>query len=145
MTKAPYNPRSPRDICFTRRQTCWVIRHLALLRSGYWPLNPDEVDAKVFSRNAPYMMAIECAAEVTSRMEMCGIDGLILLAIECWGETDTALSRYLNIPIWSIKKRYKKALGYVASGPDRRWHTTKRRKGETYEQFKSRPKKGKEA
>ena len=143
MTKPPYMPKSPREIHFTRKQTRWIINSLPDLRTGYWPVDPEDIGRKVISRNAPFITAAECAAEVEERMEQCGIDGLILLAIECWGETDTALSKYLNIPIWSIKKRYKRALGYVASGPARRWHDTSRRKGETYEQFKSRPKKGK--
>ena len=143
MTQRPYMPKSPREIHFTRKQTRWVIESLPYLRTGYWPVDPEEIGRKVISRNAPFITAVECAAEVTERMERCGVDGLILLAIECWGETNLSLSRYLNIPERSIIKKYKRALRYVASGPDRRWHTTKKRAGETYEQFKSRPKKGK--
>ena len=141
MTKPQYKVKSPRDIHFTQQQTRWVIKNLPYLRTGLWPVDPEEIEGRVFSYRASFVTAVECAAEVTSRMEKCGVDGLILLAVECWGETDTALSRYLNIPIWSIKKRYKRALRYVASGPDRRWHTTKRRKGESYQEFKKRKKK----
>ena len=141
---------SYREIRFMRKQVLWILSNATIFKEGYWPVesvNSAYIDLpairKKGGKEGYFIKPVEILAEVLTRMEQCGVDGLILLAVECWGETDTALSRYLNIPIWSVKKRYKKALRYVASGPDRRWHTTKRRKGETYEQFKSRQKKGK--
>lgn len=144
---------SPKEIFFTRKEALWVIQNLGTLQAGYWPteesgyIDDTPIGKRSLSHKAPFISPIECAAEITDRMERCGIDGLILLAIECWGESEEALSKYFNIPIWSIKKRYKRALAYVASGPVRRWHDKYdkkgklRKKAETYEQFKSRPKK----
>jgi len=142
VSKKVYSPESPREIYFTRVQTLWVLKNLPELSAGDWPVDSEETECKAFSRTAPFITAVECSAEVRVRLQKCGIDGLILLATECWGESDEALSMYLNIPIWSIRKRYKLALRYVASGPDRRWHKTKRHKGETYEQYNDRMKKG---
>lgn len=88
--------------------------------------------------HAPFENPALLATEITDRMEQCGIDGLILLAMGCWGEKEQSLAKYFGMPEWSVTKRYKRALAYVASGPARRWHDTKKRKGETYQEFRMR-------
>jgi len=136
----------PREVHFSRKTARWVIQNLGTLRTGFWPPEASSyidiipIGKRTAGHKAPFITPVECAAEITSRMERCGIDGLILLAIECWGESVDSLAKYLRMPEWSIRKRYKRALAYVASGPDRRWHDTKKRKAETYGQFKSRRK-----
>jgi len=70
--------------------------------------------------------------------EKCGQDGLILEAIEAWGKSEESMAKYLKMPVWSVHKRAKQALSYVASGPARRWHHTPKRKGEDYQAFKKR-------
>jgi len=138
---------SPREIVFNVKTARWVIQNLGSLRSGFWPqeesgyIDDIPIGKRTAGRKAPFITPIECAAEITARMEHCGIDGLILLAMECWGESPAALSKYLRIPEYSIRKRHKNALGYVASGPARRWHDTKKRKGESYQEFRIRRKK----
>lgn len=135
---------APREIYFTRATALWIIQNLGSLRAGYWlPEASSYIDIPIgkraAGRKAPFIIPVECAAEVSSRLEKCGMDGLILLAIECWGESEETLSKYLRMPEWSIRKRAKRALAYVASGPARRWHDTKKRKAETYQEFKNRP------
>ena len=135
----------PREIYFTRQQACWVIQNLGSLRAGYWPPEASSytdipIGKRTPGRQAPFITPIECAAEITARMEKCGIDGLILLAIECWGESEEALAKYLGMSERSVRRGYKKALYYVASGPDRRWHDTRKRKGESYQEFRIRRK-----
>jgi len=138
---------SPREIHFSRKTARWVIQNLGSLRGGYWPpeassyIDITPIGKKTSGRQAAFVTPVECAAEITDRMERCGIDGLILLAIECWGESPASLAKYLGMPEWAVKKGYTKALYYVASGPDRRWHDTKKRKGETYQEFRIRRKK----
>lgn len=136
---------SPREIHFTRQQIRWILENLGTLRGGYWPPEASSyidipIGKRTASRNAPFITAADCYIEISQRLERCGIDGLILLAIECWGESDASLANYLRLSEWSVRKKYKRALAYVASGPARRWHDTKKRKGESYQEFKSRPK-----
>ena len=136
---------SPREIHFTRKTAQWVIQNLGSLRSGYWPPEVSSyidipIGKRIAGRQAPFITPVECAAEITTRMERCGIDGLLLLAIECWGESEASLAKYLGMSEWSVKRGYKKALYYVSSGPARRWHDTKKRKGESYEEFRIRRK-----
>ena len=145
MTKGAKDWYSPREIRFTRRQCLWLIRNLPSLREGYWPPEASTYtdlpgSKKTGKHKAYFETPIDYAVEISSRMEKCGIDGLILLAIECWGESEASLAKYLRMPEWLVRKRYKRALAYVASGPARRWHDTKKRKGESYQEFKRRKK-----
>ena len=134
---------SPGAVKFTRRQVLWLVQNLGSLREGRWPPEASSyidipTGKRNVSRRAPFSTPIEYAAEITDRAEKCGEDGLILIAIECWGETLQSMSRYLKRPEWSINKRRKRALAYVASGPARRWHNTRKRKAQSYEEFKER-------
>jgi len=131
---------APREVVFNRITTLWAIQNLGCLTSGKWPHEPTNytdtnISNRSYKQNASFITPVDCAAEVTTRMEFCGVDGLILLALECWGESPDALAKYLKMPVWSIIKRGKKALRYVSSGPDRRWHNTKKRAGQTYQEF----------
>ena len=134
----------PGEIRFTIKQTLWLIQNLSGLRCGHWPPESssyiDIPGRKGISGRAPYTTPVEYAAEILSRMERCGIDGLILLALESWGESEQSLAAYLRRPTWVISRRYRRALRYVASGPVRRWHDSKKRQGESYQDFKKRGK-----
>lgn len=139
---------SYREIRFTKQQVLWILKHADLLRDGCWPPEPapsgytDLLRIRKKGSEAYFAKPIEIIAEIEIRLEKCGLDGLILEAIECWEKTEESLSKQLNMPQWSIRKRRKGALAYVASGPDMRWHTTKKRKGKTYKEFRNQPKKG---
>jgi len=134
------------EIKFTRRQLLWILGNAAILREGCWPSDPvpsgykDIPIMKKRGKQAGFIRPIEIITEVLSRAEKCGEDGLILIAIECWGETSQSMARYLRRPEWSIDKRRKRALAYVASGPARRWHNTRKRQGKSYAEFKERKK-----
>jgi len=142
---------APREIRFNRRTTIWLLENLGTLQSGIWPPEASNyTDANIrkkgVSRRAPSATPIEYYTEITDRLEKCGIDGLVLLSIESWGESEDSMARYLGETAWRIKKRYKQALKYVASGPARRWHDSYdkkgklKRKGETYREFEVRKK-----
>jgi len=132
---------SPGEIRFTIRQTLWLIQNLGSLEYGHYPTDASnyiDTGGKKGGRKAPFETAADYYIEITDRLEKCGIDGLILEAIEAWGKSDESMAKYLNMPVWSIRKRAKSALGYVASGPGRRWHNSKKRAGESYPDFKKR-------
>ena len=129
---------APREIKFNRRTALWLIQNLGTLLSGHWPpeaSNYVDIFAKRTARRAAFTTPTEYAAEIEDRMEHCGRDGLILEAIECWGKSEESMAKYLGMPVWSVRKRLKNALAYVASGPDRRWHDTQKRKGKSYREF----------
>ena len=136
----------PGEIKFNRKTSLWLIQNLVTLREGHWPADSssyiDIIGRKQPSRKSPFITPVEYAAEITTRMEKCGIDGMILLALECWGESEEALSKYLEMPLWSVRKRANRALSYISSGPARRWNDTNKRLGESYRIYKK-PKKKK--
>ena len=134
---------TPSEIRYTKAQVLWLLRHLLLICSGFWPPQTSgyNIDAGIrggHSSHAPFETPIAIGAELTDRLEKCGIDGLILVAIECWGMSPESLSKYFRSPVWVINKRRKRALRYVASGPVRRWQDTKKRRAISYEEFKRR-------
>lgn len=136
---------SPGEVHFTRRTALWLIQNLGVLLEGNWPPEAsnyiDSPGPKTTSQRAHFTTPVEYAAEILQRMEKCGIDGLMLEAIECWGKSEESLAKYFKMPAWSIRNRANRALSYVASGPARRWHDTPKRKGETYQEFRDRKKK----
>ncbi len=133
---------SPGEIRFKVREALWLIRNLGSLENGHWPPDAsnyvDTLSRKGGRHKAPFETAADYYIEITARLEKCGQDGLILEAVESWGKTEASMAKYLGMPEWSIRKRAKSALGYVASGPVRRWHETEKRKAESYQEFKRR-------
>lgn len=131
---------APGAIRFKVKGTLWLLQNLESLRAGHWPPEASNyIDIPgTKSGKAPFITAAEFYVEITDRLEKCGIDGLILLAMECWGESPSSLAKYLKMPEFSIVKRRKSALGYVASGPARRWHNSRKRAAESYKDFKRR-------
>ncbi len=131
---------SPGEVYFDHQTALWIIQNLGILRAGRWPpesSNYIDILTKKLGRHLAYFeIPIQYAAEIELRMEKAGLDGLILLAIECWGETEASLANYLTIPDWSINRRKRRALAYVASGAAARWKDTKKRSGMTYREFK---------
>jgi len=111
---------APREIQFTREQVLWLIKNLPTLREGYWPKDASSyVEIPTGKRRgkgkAYFETPVEYAAEIEIRLERAGIDGLILEAIVGWDKSEASMASYLRMPEWSIRKRYKRALMYVAS------------------------------
>lgn len=134
---------APSEIYFSKVTVLWLIQNLGTLKEGHWPPEASNyIDPGIISRSgsnrAPFTVPVEYAAEIELRLERAGVDGLILLAMECWGKSEQSISKHLNMPMWSVRKRYKSALAYVASGPAGRWITTKKRAGISYKDFKLR-------
>ena len=94
----------PKKITFGRRQILFFIKNLPQLRKGH----------------------LNIAIEIEARLEKCGLDGLVLLAIECWGESEASMANYFRMPEWSIRKRAKNALRYISG-----W----KRKKQSYKEF----------
>ena len=131
---------APSEISFSKKTALWLIQNLQQLRSGLWPrdssTHKDELSQHGKHKQAPFITSIDYAAEIQVRLEKCGIDGLILEAIEGWGKSEESIASYFNMPLWSIYKRKNKALRYIASGSARRWLNTDKRRGITYQEFK---------
>ena len=126
----------PSEIKFTRKTVLWLIKNLVMLREGYWPPEASNyIDLPgTGSKKAYFETPIQYAVEIQARLEKCGIDGLILEAMECWEKSAESLATYFQKPEWVIYKRRKMALDYIASGFERKWHDTKKRRGKEYQE-----------
>ncbi len=129
---------SPGEIWFTRPTALWLVQNLGTLGAGRWPSDASNyigIPGKKSQHKAYFETPIEYAAEIEDRLEQCGIDGLILEALESWGKSEESLAKYFGLQVWSIRKRANRALNYVASGQARRWHDTKNRGGISYREW----------
>ena len=109
---------SPREIKFTRAQCLWLIWHLSELREGYWPTDAAHYDLHIgkgtVQRKAYFEVPEDYAAEIEIRLERAGLDGLVLLCIECWEMGRESLGSYLGVSEWVIGRRRRRALTFVA-------------------------------
>lgn len=122
---------APREIYFSKIQMLWLIRNLAVLKEGSYPKDfSSYIDTSIINKTpttkAYYETPALFAAEVEIRLEMAGIDGLILEAIEAWGKSTASISAHLRIPEGLVKKKRDTALSYVSG-----W----RRKKRTYREY----------
>ncbi len=104
MAESKEETYSPGEMKFTKVQVRWFLRHLReLCESLRWPADADDnidLPGKKSGSRAPFQTPMEYAAEISTRLEFCGLDGLILLAMVSWGETPEAMSKYLHKPEW---------------------------------------------
>ena len=110
---------APREIRFTRNQVLWLIKNLSTLRSGYWPTEASSyidlpLRKKTSRRGAYFTTPVEYAAEIETRLEKCGLSGLILEALEGWDKTVASLSVTFRVSEWVIQRRRRQALAFVA-------------------------------
>ena len=121
----------PREIVFNKDQMKWIIEHLPELREGQWPVNPratgyvDE-STKTRKRSAYFETPCQIASEADSRMGKCGLDGLMIEALYCWGEDNDKLCRYFKIDEDELMARCRRVLNYISG-----W----KRKRRSYEEF----------
>lgn len=132
----------PQQIVFNRKQVLWLLPWLPSIREGGWPPDPrytGYTDAlsvmKTRSHRAPWEEACLIATELDARIEACGQDGEMLHAYYCHGLELTRIARLVKMDEGQVTRRINRALRYIASGPDRRWHDTPKRKAQTYQEF----------
>lgn len=108
----------PREIRFTRAQCLWLIWHLPELRVGDWPPDAAHYDLYIGKRTAVchayFTTPVEYAAEIESRLERAGTDGLVLELIESYGKGNASLAAYFRVSEWWITVKRKRALSFVA-------------------------------
>ena len=132
---------SPKDIeQFTPEQVCWLLSHIQLLAESLYPMDPLSISeplARSIRRPSAYFeMPILIYVELITRLEKCGLDGLILLLREALDMAEDEIAIYFNQSTDIIHKRAETALRYI-SGRGRKW--MKRGKWEpiSYHEFKN--------
>jgi hypothetical protein len=137
-TKCPFPNNEwypPSAIVYCRPQVMFYLTYCEEFRAGHWIPNPDGsnyTDPSIRSEvtQIPPHHAEQFAAEMDSRLKMCGLEGKLLEA-----EVKNGLTIFEFMKCRTCEKKYcpsMKALNYISG-----W----RRRIESYRQFKSRTRK----
>ena len=133
---------APKDLKFSKAEMLFLLKHLAGLRKGEYPANPigssytTLPQCNVRAKSGAYFEnVVGIAAEIDIRLDKCGLDGLLLEGLVTWELSDERLARATNISVAEVNRRVKRALKYISSGPNVRWHNTKKRSGISYKEF----------
>ena len=133
---------APKDLKFSRAEMLFLLKHLAGLRKGEYPPNPVGSSytalpsAQVRVRRGGYFEeVVGIAAEIDIRLGHCGLDGLLLEGSVTWELSDERLARATNMSVAEVNRRLNRALRYISSGRDVRWHNAKKRSGISYKEF----------
>lgn len=128
---------SPGQITFTKHQVIWLLRHLPEIRVGFWPSEHKETGysgkAKGKVGHAAYFeKPVQVAAELDQRLEMAGIDGLLLEFVYSSESQDIItleqhIANAMRLEFGTVERRIETALRYVCG---------KARKSRDYQDFK---------
>ena len=99
---------SPADIRYCQLQIILGLRHLNILREGYWPAKPNGM------KTLRDPQADKFAAEIYRRLESCGRDGLLTEAYYMWGETEERLAKIAKTDEYEIRTRIKGVIHYIS-------------------------------
>jgi len=122
---------SPRQITFTTPQVIFLVQNLTQLREGQWPADPSASrhigpDIKTQPSNkAPFETPCQFAAEIESRLERCGRDGIITINHLCYGQSEESLSAYFKC---NVSRSIDNVLEYCTGWARKRtpyWHWKK--------------------
>jgi hypothetical protein len=64
---------------------------------------------------AGFCSPIEFAAEITNRLEKCGVDGLMTEAYYGWDVTEESLAKFYGTDEYDIRRRIKRVIRYISS------------------------------
>ena len=122
------------------KQVKWLLENLSLLRGGSYPKDPKEtgfydtpVGKRQIKAKASFLVSADIYAELTDRIESCGLDGLLLELAYSSGEDDRIqieqhISTALHEDINDTDRRLNSALKFVVG---------KNRKRRSYQEFRN--------
>ena len=111
---------SPGQIRFSSEQCRWLINVLPLLHEGFWPPKPGGSSPagppqgkKRPGEHAPFETPEMAAAEIETRLEACGLDGLLAEAVFGWGKDFWSLMKYFGLDQKELRERVSRCLRYI--------------------------------
>ena len=141
---------SPKQISFTKPQVKWLISFLPLLRNGEYLPDPREsgytdqgIKSRQFKPGAKWETAAGIAAEIDTRIQRAGADGLMMEFLYAFEPEDENfiiehMAQALNIGRKEVAQRIRNALYYV-SGADRKRTSYTRYVQDNHRYLKMRP------
>lgn len=124
------------EITFRPEHMIFLIKSLPILQEGTYPRNPigtgytdHRIAIKRGKGGSYFETPVSLAAEVETRLEACGQDGLLLEALYCWGKRPNYLMRIFHCDEYTLERRINSALWYISG-----WQ----RKEQPYREFRVR-------
>ena len=110
---------TPSEIRYWPEHIEWIIAHLNMLEQGYWPLDPREtgytdMQGPKRGHSAYFEIPICIAAEVKTRLDMCGKDGKLTLKCLADGWDTQSLAEIMHIDQHRIRTRVRRVIGYCS-------------------------------
>ena len=111
---------------FKRKQISWVLENARAFRDGHWPKRDSTGYFGLPGKNrvkaeGSFVKPALIWAEVSTRLEQCGDDGLDCLAYYLGEATVHVLARKGRTSEDTIERGMNRAIAYTASGRCRRW------------------------
>ena len=111
---------------FRRKQILWVLENAQSFRDGHWPKRDSSgyfavIGKRQVKSEASFTKPALIWAEVSTRLEQCGDDGLDCLAYHLGDATIQVLARKGRTTEDIIERGIKRAIAYASSGQCRRW------------------------
>lgn len=102
---------------YTPYQVIWILENLVTLKNGEWPdpIRGDVLAVRVKKYISPFIGPCEAAANIESRLDYCGLDGLFLKAYYTWEESREGISKLFSVNEEEIKKGTESALSYISN------------------------------
>jgi len=130
---------TPQTLRFDREGVGWIVDHAVELRGGEWPggIPSDYISlpGTGIKRRAPFENPCLVIAELEIRVKRCGLDGF-LVEEKIGGKSEEEIAKERCLDVDYIRRRINKVLYYCASGSIPRWISTRRRKGQSYEEWR---------
>lgn len=105
----------------------WLIENLEILRRGSWPPGGDtgNVFRKQRTNRAYFETPAIICAEIETRLEATGADGIMCKLLYCLDESELVIAKQFNIPADKVWRRINRALAYMSGwkrkGSYREW------------------------
>lgn len=116
--KQPWYP--PAIIRFCPNQVMWLLDHLAVLRDGRWPTDPQDTgytDApgpRPYKRGAYFETPVGIAAELLVRLGKCNRDGVIIRKWKVEGENEAELMELTRLNMYQIEEKLGRVVRYCS-------------------------------
>lgn len=132
-----YEWYSPAQISFQKSEVIWLIKHLATIRTGSWPSDHKESgytgSKGKTNKRAPFDTPACVFAELEKRIELAGIDGILLefyysQEVEDQLSLQDHIAQAMRLDLDTIDRRIEQALRFVSG-----YH----RKSRNYKQFRN--------
>ena len=121
---------TPGQFIFLKEQVKWYMENFELMRTGNWPLDPNNVRSENLSPHAYFELITGIWMEFSTRLETTGRDGKIAISHYAYQMEDGDIAELTGCEYGKVKSKYGRAVAYMAS---------RKRRERSYDDFCNHP------